>query len=294
MHPTGTQTAAYQTADRTLPAETFQPLIKIRPTRAWRAINFKEIWQHRELFYFLIWRELKARYKQTILGVSWVVLQPLLMTAVFTIFLGKLVRVPTGSVPYPLFVFSGLLPWSFFSNAVSSGSYSVVASSSMITKVYLPRLIIPAAAVAVRLCDFLVASLVLMILLPYYGVSFGWRLFTVPLVVATLSLLALAVSTLFSALNVKYRDTATALPVLLQLWMFCSPIVYPALLVPGRWRWFYDLNPLVGIVQGFRAALFGHAFNKGSLTIAVIVTTILLIFSLLVFRRAEDDFADIV
>ena len=228
-----------------------EPLIKIRATRSWGAVDLRELWTHRELLYFLIWRELKARYKQTILGISWVILQPLLMTLVFTVVLGKLVGVPTGNIPYPLFLYAGLLPWVFFSNAVSSGSYSLVASSQMITKVYFPRIIIPAASVELRLSDFLVASVVLIGLMRYYGIPLGWHLLLVPLLVVHVTLLAFALSAWLSALNVRYRDTATALPVMLQLWMFASPIVYSGAIVPARWRWLYDLNPLTGIIRDF-------------------------------------------
>ena len=271
-----------------------EPLIKIRGERSWAAVDLREIWVHRELLYFLIWRELKARYKQTILGISWVILQPLLMTLVFTVFLGKLVRVPTGNIPYPLFLYAGLLPWTFFSNAVSSGSYSLVASSQMITKVFFPRIIIPAAAVGVRLSDFLVASIVLIILMRYYGIPLGWHLLFAPLLVLHVTLLALALSAWLSALNVKYRDTATALPVVLQLLMFASPIVYPATLVPERWKWLYELNPLTGIVEGFRSALLGLPFNRSSLISSALITMVLLVGSIFAFRRMEDDFADIV
>ena len=274
-----------------LPAE---PLIKIRARRALDLMNVRDIWEHRELLYFLVWRDLKARYKQTILGILWVILQPLMMTLVFTIFLGKLVRVQTGATPYPLFLYAGLLPWTFFSNAVSSGSYSLLASSHMITKVYLPRLIIPAAAVSVRLSDFLVASLVLIVLMFYYGINIGWQTLLLPALVLELTLLALALSALLSALNVKYRDTGTALPVMLQVWMFASPIVYPRNYVPARWEWAYQINPLTGIIEGFRSAFLGLPINKHGLAISWVVTTALLVFSMFVFRRLEDDFADIV
>ena len=277
-----------------LPAE---PLIKIRARRVFDLMNLREIWEHRELLYFLVWRDLKARYKQTILGVLWVILQPLLMTLVFTIFLGKLVRVQTGATPYPLFLYAGLLPWTFFSNAVSSGSYSILASSQMITKVYLPRLIIPAAAVSVRLSDFLVAALVLIVLMLYYGVHPGWQALLLPALVLELTLLALALSALLSALNVKYRDTGTALPVILQVWMFASPIVYPRSYVPARWEWAYQINPLTGIIEGFRSAFLGLPINRQGLAISMagnLITLLVLVFSMFVFRRMEDDFADIV
>lgn len=216
------------------------------------------------------------------------------MTLVFTVVLGKLVGIPTGETPYPLFLYAGLLPWTFFSNAVSSCSYSLVANSQMITKVFFPRIIVPAAAVGVRLSDFLVASVVLIVLMRYYGISFGWHLLLVPLLVLHVTLLSLALGALLSALNVKYRDISTALPVVLQLWMFASPIVYPATLVPVRWKWLYELNPLTGIVEGFRSAFLGLPFNRGSLIASAFITVALLVGSIFAFRRMEDDFADIV
>ena len=274
-----------------LPAE---PLIKIRARRSFDLIKLQEFWQHRELLYFLVWRDLKARYKQTVLGILWVILQPLLMTLVFTVFLGKLVQVQTGNTPYPLFLYAGLLPWIFFSNAVSSGSYSILASSQMITKVYLPRLVIPAAAVTVRLSDFLVASVVLILLMLYYGVHLTWQIVLLPALIVQLTVLALALSALLASLNVKYRDTGTALPVMLQVWMFASPIVYPRTLVPARWEWAYQVNPLTGIVEGFRSAFLGLPINRQALAISWLITIVLLVISLFVFRRLEDDFADIV
>lgn len=274
-----------------LPAE---PLIKIRGRRHFDLINLKEIWAHRELLYFLVWRDLKARYKQTVLGVVWVVLQPLLMTLVFTIFLGKLVRVHTGATPYPLFLYAGLLPWTFFSNALSSGSFSLLANAPMIKKVYLPRLAIPAAAVIVRLSDFLIASIVLIVLMAYYRTPLGWQLLILPVLILELSLLAFALSALFSGLNVKYRDTGTALPVLLQVWMFASPIVYPRFYVPSRWEWAYQINPLTGIIEGFRSAFLGLPINRQGLAISALITLIMVMISLFVFRRMEDEFADVV
>lgn len=278
-----------------LPVISDEPIIKIRSARAWKSVGLGELWAHRDLLYFLIWRDLKARYKQTILGISWVVLQPVLMTLVFTVFLGKLVSVNTAPVPYPVFAYSGLLPWIFFSNAVTSGSYSLLANSSMITKVFFPRLMIPAAAVGVRLVDFLVGSLVLVALLIYYGLDLSWsKLLILPLLVVQLTLLAFALSALLSALNVKYRDTGTALPVLLQLWMFVSPIVYPATYVPRSWMWMYEMNPLAGIVHGFRACLLGLPFSPRSQIASAVITILVLLCSTMVFRRMEDEFADIV
>jgi lipopolysaccharide transport system permease protein len=271
-----------------------EPLVKIRAHKRFGFINFIEIWEHRELLYFLVWRDLKARYKQTVLGVLWVILQPLLMTLVFTIFLGKLVRVETGATPYPLFLYAGLLPWTFFANAVSSGSYSLLASSHMITKVYVPRLIIPGAAVIVRLSDFLIASIVLIVLMHYYGITFGPKIFLLPWLVIQLSLLSLALTALLAAINVKYRDTGTALPVLLQVWMFASPVVYPRSYVPSRWEWAYQINPLTGIIEGFRSAFLGLPLNRQALVFSMAITLVLLVISMFVFRNLEDEFADIV
>lgn len=276
---------------KSLPEE---PLIKIRPSSSWKTVDLREVLAHRQLLYFLVWRDLKVRYKQTLLGAAWVILQPLLMTAVFTIFLGRLVRVSSGQIPYPLFLYAGLLPWTFFSNAVSSGSYSLVANAHMITKVYFPRLIIPAAAVTVRLSDFIIASFILIIMMSYYGVRPTWTLLMLPLLVAHLTLLAFSISTWLSALNVRYRDVGTVLPVLLQLWMFVSPVVYPASFVPAKFKWAYELNPLAIIIESFRSSLLGLEFNWTSLITSLIITFILLLFSAYAFRRTEDEFADIV
>jgi lipopolysaccharide transport system permease protein len=271
-----------------------KPLIKIRVSKRWASIELREIWAHRELLYLLVWRDLKVRYKQTVLGATWVILQPLLMTLVFAVFLGKIARVSSGGVPYVLFLYSGLVPWTFFSNAVSSSSHSLVASAHMITKVYFPRSIVPAAAVLVRLSDFIIASIILVILMLYYRQPLHWAFLLAPLLILNLTLLASALGMWFSALNVKYRDIGTALPVLLQLWMFASPIVYPSSLVPQHWKWIYDLNPLTGIIEGFRASLLGQELNMSSLVASGVITLALLVNSMYAFRRLEDELADIV
>lgn len=269
------------------------PVIKIRPGRSAIARDLGEVWAHRELLYFLIWRDLKVRYRQTFLGVAWVVLQPLLMTLVFTIFLSKLGHFQSEGVPYPLFAYAGLLPWMFFSNSVSTCSSSLLSNSYIITKVYFPRLIIPAAIVGVRLVDFLVASSVLMVLMLFYGVGLGRSLLMLPVLIAETTLFSLAVGSWFSALNVRYRDVGTLLPVLIQLWMFASPIIYPSNQVPERWRTIYALNPLVGIVEGFRASFLGLAFNWSAIAISGLITLILLISVIYIFYRWEDRLIDI-
>jgi lipopolysaccharide transport system permease protein len=257
-------------------------------------IGLRDLWRHRELLYFMIWRDLKVRYKQTVLGLLWVVMQPLLTTVVFTVFLGLLARVPSDGVPYPLLAFSGLLPWTFFANAVSNGSNSLVSNAHLLTKVYFPRPIIPVAAVGGRLVDFGVSFLILAAMMLFYRAPVGLGvLMLVPLVVL-LALFSLGASLWASALNVKYRDVGIALPVLIQLWMFVSPVVYSPALVPPAWRRLYSLNPLAGIIEGFRSALFGRDFDWPALASATVVTLALLVYAAFAFKRMEKTFADLV
>ena len=280
--------AQVQTPD--LPSE---PVVTIRPDGATGRLDLRDLWQYRELLYFLTWRDVKVRYKQTALGIAWVLVQPVLMTAIFTLFLGGLARVPSeGRTPYPLFAYVGLLPWTFFSGAVLASATSVVYSSQLITKVYFPRLIIPAAAVAARLVDLAVAFVVLIGLMIIYGVTPTWSAAALPLLTVLAVLLAVGVGTFVAALNVKYRDVGIIVPVVVQLGMFVSPVVYSTSLVPERWRGIYALNPLVGIIDGFRAALFGRPFDWGALAISAVVTVAVLVQALYVFRRMETNFAD--
>ena len=272
-----------------LPAE---PLTKIRPRRFWEPVDFAELWAHREVLYFLMWRDLKVRYKQTIIGAAWVILQPIVITLVFTIFLGKLIKVPSDGVPYPLFAYAALLVWTFISNAVLSSSYSIVTNAQIITRVYFSRLLIPAATVGVRLVDLSIASLVLVALMIYYRVPVSWSILMLPLFVIQIGALALAMGIWGAALNVRYRDVGTVLPILLQGWMFISPIVYSSSLVPERSRLLYSLNPLVGIIGGFRASLFNLPFDWAGIIISALITLPLLIISIHVFRRMETSFAD--
>jgi len=275
----------------TLPNE---PVAIIEPSRAWNALNLRDLWHYRELLYFLVWRDIKVRYKQTAVGVAWVVIQPVFSALIFTIFLGKLARVPSDQIPYVLFVYPSLAFWTFFSAAVTQGGSSIVGSAHLITKVYFPRLIIPTAAVIARLLDLGIAFMIMLVLLAYYRMplSPSTLLLPVPLILGIL--LALGMSMLTSALNVKYRDVSVALPVLVQLWMFASPVVYPSSLVPEKYRTLYELNPLVGILENLRAALFGGSFYWRSLAISAIFTLALVIYAAFAFRRVERSFADIV
>ncbi|HEU4833388.1 MAG TPA: ABC transporter permease [Pyrinomonadaceae bacterium] len=270
------------------------PWSTIERTNSWKIFDLSELWAYRELLFFLTWRDIRVRYKQAVLGMGWVVLQPLLMTLVFTVFLGVIVRVPSDNVPYPLFAYSGLLLWTFFSGAISGSGNSLIGNTHLITKVYFPRLLIPLASILARMVDLLVALIMLIGLMIYYRAGVSTGLLMAPLLIVLLALLALGLGMWTSALNVKYRDVGLALPVFIQLWMFVSPVVYPLTLVPERWRLLYSLNPLVGIIEGFRAALFGKSFNWPALGISTLVTLALLLYAGFVFKRREKTFADII
>lgn len=271
-----------------------EPLIKIRPRKSWSFTGNGEFWAHRELLYFLIWRDLKVRYKQTALGYLWVILQPLSMTLVFAFFLRLFGHVPSNNIPYSVFAYSGLVAWVFLTNAILSSSYSLIGNANLITKVYFPRIFIPMVTVAVRLVDFIIAVVFLAAMILYYGFAPTWTLLLFPVLILEMTLLALSIGMMTAALNVKYRDVGTVLPVLLQLWMFLSPIIYPASLVPERWQALYMLNPLAGIVENQRAALFGLEFHWTSFFISIVAVMLLLIFSSLFFQRAEESLVDVI
>ena len=275
-----------------LPAD--QPLVVIEASKRWAPLSLSGLWAYRELLYFLMWRDVKVRYKQTALGIAWAIIQPLVTMLIFTMFFGRLAGVPSDNVPYPLFAYAGLLPWTFFANAVTNSGNSVVGSAHLITKIYFPRMIIPAAAIGAGLVDFGISFLILVPLMIYYGASITWSVLMLPLLVFLTALLAMGVGMWLSALNVKYRDVRFALPFLIQLWMFVSPIIYPASFVPVKVRWLLSLNPITGIIEGYRSSLFGLPFKWTSLVTSAAITLILLIYSSYVFRRMEKSFADIV
>ena len=271
-----------------------EPLVTIGPKMAWSVIDLHELWVFRELLYFLTWRDVKVRYKQTSLGVAWAILQPLLTMLVFTIFFGRLAGVPSENVPYPIFAYAGLLPWTFFANAISNSGNSLVGSANLITKVYFPRMIIPGAAVAAGLVDFAIALVILVFLMIYYGVAVSWNILMFPPLVLLTTLLAFAAGMWLSALNVKYRDIRFALPFLIQLWMFVSPVIYPASLLPEQYRWLLWLNPMTGIIEGYRSSLFGLPFDWVALAISLAMTACLWVYASYSFRRMERTFADII
>jgi lipopolysaccharide transport system permease protein len=271
-----------------------KPLIAIEAGRGWTGLDLSDLWLHRDLFFFLIWRDVKVRYKQTVLGAAWAILQPLLTMVVFTLFFGRLAKVPSDGIPYPIFAYAGLLPWTFFSNAITASSNSLVGNASLITKVYFPRMVIPAAAVGAGLVDLAIAAIILVAMMAYYGFGLGWSaLMLIPLVVLT-ALFALGVGMWMSGLNVKYRDVRYALPFCIQLWMYATPIIYPISFIPERWRWILLFNPLTGIIDGFRSALFGLPFTWLELVVSTILTLLFLVYAAYSFKRMERNFADII
>ena len=275
------------------PASTMTPpSVVIQPSKSLLSLDLRALWPYQELLYFLVWREVKVRYKQTVLGIAWAMLQPLLTMVIFTVIFGTFVNIPSDGLPYPIFAYTALLVWTFISNAVLSSSYSIVTNAQIITRVYFSRLLIPAATVGVRLVDLIIASLVLVALMIYYHVPLSWNILLLPLFVIQAGALALALGIWGATLNVRYRDVGTVLPILLQVWMFISPIVYSSSIVPAKSRLLYSMNPLAGIIGGFRASLFNLPFDWSSIIISALITLPLLAFSIHVFRRMEASFAD--
>jgi lipopolysaccharide transport system permease protein len=268
----------------------------LQPRSSWQSIDFHELWAHRELLYFLTWRDVKVRYKQTVLGAAWAILQPLMTMIVFSLFFGKVAGVSSGDLPYPIFVFAGLLPWTFFSNAVSGAGQSVVGSERLITKVYFPRIMIPLSAVAAGLIDFAIASGMLVVLMLYYGISIQFQILLAPLLVVGLTLAAVGVGTFLAALTVAYRDFRYVVPFLVQLWMFGTPSVYMQTdkLSHGPWKTLLPLNPAYGLIANFRSMVLGRSIDSYSLVVSYAVALMLFIAGAMYFRRVERGFADII
>jgi len=270
------------------------PLVVIEPQRGRIPIDLRDLWHYRDLLYILTMRDIKVRYKQTLLGAAWAIMQPLFTMIVFSLFFGRLAGIQSDGIPYPIFAFAGLLPWTFFSNAVTSSGNSLVGNSNLITKVYFPRMIIPIAAVASGLLDFVIAFGLLVLLMVWYGIGPTANLLMLPVLVLLTSLLAVGIGMWMSALNVKYRDIRYALPFLIQLGLFLTPIIYPASLVPEKWRWLLSLNPLTGQIEGYRSAFFGRAFDWVALGISAVITVAFLLFAAYNFKKMERTFADVV
>jgi lipopolysaccharide transport system permease protein len=271
------------------------PTLRISPPSRWTSLEFRELWEYRELLYFLIWRDVKVRYKQTALGAAWAVIQPFFMMVVFSLFFGRLAKVPSDGIPYPVFTFCALLPWQLFANALTESSNSLVGNQNLITKVYFPRLVVPISAVLGGLVDFVIAFVILLGMMLYYGIVPGWAIVTLPGFILLAVLTALGVGLWLSALNVQYRDVRYTIGFLVQLWLFLTPVAYPSSIVPEKWRPLYGLNPMAGVVEGFRWALLGKSQPPGAmLWVSVAVVIVILFGGLYYFRRMEQQFADIV
>jgi lipopolysaccharide transport system permease protein len=267
----------------------------VEPSTGLLDLELKTLWLYRELLYFLVWREVKVRYKQTGLGIAWAVLQPLMTMAIFTVIFGLFVKVPSDGLPYPLFVLAALLPWTYFSEALSRSSVSLVGDAQLIRKVYFPRLIMPLAAVVSPAVDCLLSFLLLLVLMAWYGFSPTWGLIMLPVFLVLGLVTALAVGLWLSALNVRYRDVRHTIPFLTQCWLYASPVAYPVSVVPEGWRTLYALNPMVGVIEGFRWALLGQASPNVNVMLASLIAVIgLLVGGLLFFHRMEQTFADVI
>jgi lipopolysaccharide transport system permease protein len=278
------------------PAETGPPKTVIEPHAGWQIVDIRELWRNRELLFFLIWRDVMVRYKQTVLGAAWAILQPLATMVVFSLFFGRVAGQPGERTPYPLFVLAGLVPWLFFSNAISSASQSILSNQSLVTKVYFPRLMIPTGAVAAGLVDLVIAFALLILAAIWFGVYPGWKLVFIPLITLGLTVSSLGVGTLLSALTVAYRDFRYVVPFMIQLWMFATPSIYlqSGDLAHSRWRSVLPLNPAEGLISGFRSAALGQPLDVYALTVSCLVGVVFLLVGILYFRRVERTFADVI
>ena len=255
----------------------------------------REIWGYRELFYFMVWRNIKVRYKQALLGTSWAIIQPFFMMVVFTIFFGKLAKIPSDGVPYPIFSYAALLPWTYFSQSLSQTGNSLVASQNLITKVYFPRMIIPASYALSGLVDFGLASVILFGMMLFYQIPLHWGLLLLPLLALPLLLLVFGVGMIFSSLNVKYRDIKHALPFIIQIWLFITPVIYPTSIIPEKYRIFVAFNPTVGLIEAFRSIILPtREVDWRLFGMSVVITLFVLVMGLIFFRKTEKEFADII
>jgi lipopolysaccharide transport system permease protein len=276
-----------------LPLPAASAIVRIEPTRGWLDLRLHEVWQYHELLYFFVWRNVKIRYKQTVIGIAWVILQPIMTMGVFTLFFGRLAKLPSDGLPYPVFYFAALVPWTYFSTALQNCTSVLVNNQHVITKVYFPRLVLPLSAVVSGLVDFAIGFVILLGVTAIYGIKPTLAALWLPLLLLLAMLTALGVGLWMSALNALYRDVNYVVPFFIQCWMFASPVAYPSSLVPQRWRWLYGLNPMAGVIDGFRWALTGHGVAPGPLMLASTVAVVVVLFGgLLFFQRMEGTVAD--
>jgi len=271
------------------------PVIRIEPSKGWVSLKLKELWEYRELLYFLIWRDVKVRYKQTVLGAAWAIIQPFFTMVVFSLFFGKLAKIPSDGIPYPIFSYAALVPWTFFANGLGKASTSLVGSSNLIKKIYFPRLAIPIASVLSGVVDFVLAFIVLIGMIFYYGIVPTTNVIWLPFLLMLSFMASLGVALWLSTMNVQFRDVQYIIPFLTQFWLFATPVAYPSSLLSEPWRTLYGVNPMVGVVEGFRWALLGtHTAPGPIIIVSSLVALLLLVSGALYFRRMEKTFADVV
>jgi lipopolysaccharide transport system permease protein len=270
------------------------PRMLIRPSSAWRFVDLAELWSYRELIYFLTWRDIKVRYKQTAFGVAWAVLQPLALMLVFTLFFGRLARVPSDGVPYPVFAYAGLLPWQCLSRTITESTSSLITDQRLVTRVYFPRIIVPVATSLAAILDFVISGVLLVVLMAVYGIGPGVELVWLPVFVLLMLVTALGAGFWLSALNVEFRDVAYAVPFLNQFWLFVTPVVYPSSVLPDAWRLVYGLNPMAGVVEGFRWSLLGTGVGPSAMSVvSAVVAVAVFVTGAVWFRRRERTFVDV-
>jgi len=270
------------------------PVTLIEPRRGWHMLDWRELWAYRELLWVLTARDVKVRYKQTALGAAWAIIRPVLTMVIFSVVFGQLAKMPSDGYPYPVFVYAALLPWTFFAAAVSASGQSLVGSANLVSKVYFPRLIIPLSSIGAGLVDLAISTAVLLAMMAWYGVGFTWNLLAAPLLLAGVVFAALGVGTLLSALTVAYRDFTHLTPFLVQIWMYVTPVIYPVSLVPEPWRWLLYLNPMAGLIEAFRSAFLGKAFDLGGIGLSFAVALVIFALGVAYFERVERRFADII
>jgi lipopolysaccharide transport system permease protein len=266
----------------------------MEPPKGWRMLDWRELWAYRELLWVLTTRDIRVRYKQTVLGAAWAIVRPFLTMVIFSVVFGQLAKMPSDGYPYPVFVYAGLLPWIFFSAAISTSGQSLVGSANLVSKVYFPRLIIPLSSVGAGLVDLLISTGILLLMMLWYGVGWSWHLLAAPLLLAALIVTALGIGTLLSALTVAYRDFTHLTPFLVQIWLYVTPVIFPVSLVPERWQWLLYLNPMTGLVEGFRSAFLGKPFDLTGIGISLAIAIVILIVGVAYFEKVERRFADII
>lgn len=269
-------------------------IITIKPARKWSLINLQELWAYRGLFLALVIRDIKVRYKQTVLGAAWAIIQPITAMIIFTIIFGKLAKIPSEGFPYPVFVYAGLLPWTFFANGLTSSGNSLVGSSNLVNKVYFPRLVIPASSVGSGIVDFFISSIILLILMAWYGVGWSSNMLVIPILMVGVLTTVLGIGMILSALTISYRDFRYVIPFMVQIWMYLTPVVYPLNFIPERWQWLLLMNPMSGYIDGFRSAYLGKPFQVEMIAVSMVLSIFLFVVGIYYFKKVEQRFADII